>query len=182
MTRERFLYTPFFCEENVWQLCQHPELSHLEKQVVFISNHNRSCPFWSQRASTDDTIPVTWDYHVILLCKPGSSANWQVWDLDSTLSMPVAVEQYMNETFRHIRRVEVPFHPLFKVLDAQDYVRTFSSDRSHMLDTNGCWLEPPPTWPEINQNSQANLMNFIDMNQASEGTVMSIVDFSDAFA
>ena len=182
MTGERFLYTPFYCEENVWQLCQHPQLARLEKRVVFISNQSRSCPFWSQRASADATTPVTWDYHVILICKTGNDGSWEVWDLDTTLGMPVEVEHYIDQTFRHVGMFETPYHPLFKVLDAEAYVRTLSSDRSHMLDADGRWLEPPPDWPEIKQAATTNLMNFIDMNEVASGEIMNAIQLRSTFA
>ncbi len=182
MNGESFLYTPFYCEENVWQLCQHPELALVDKRVVFISNHSRSCHFWSQRASADATGSITWDYHVILICKTGTAASWQVWDLDTTLGMPVEVEHYIDETFRHASLTETPYHPLFKVLDAEKYVKTLSSNRSHMLDANGCWLEPPPNWPEIKQGTTTNLMDFIDMTEACSGEIMNAIELRSTFA
>ncbi|KAF2349480.1 Protein N-terminal glutamine amidohydrolase alpha beta roll [Trinorchestia longiramus] len=57
-------YTQYYCEENVWQLCdsvrrQRPaELSRCH--VVFISNEARCVPLWRQRAGKTDERLVTW--------------------------------------------------------------------------------------------------------------------------
>jgi len=37
----------------------------------------------------------------------------------------------------------------FRVVPSDLYLSTFASDRSHMLNADGSWLHPPPTYPCI---------------------------------
>ena len=38
---------------------------------------------------------------------------------------------------------------MFRVIPANVFLDTFASDRSHMLDAEGKWLKPPPSYPCI---------------------------------
>jgi hypothetical protein len=35
----------------------------------------------------------------------------------------------------------------FRVIPADEFLSTFASDRSHMLDEDGKWLKTPPSYP-----------------------------------
>jgi len=172
MQTQQYAYTPYYCEENIWHLCQRPEFAHLQKRVVFISNERRSCALWHQRASHDRLQPMFWDYHVILLCRDGT---WQVWDLDTVLDLPTAADSYIENTFP---RAQIPelYLPSFKIVEASDYVARFASDRSHMRDNNGVWLQPPPSWEPIGAGG-SNLMDFLDMSDESLGQVLPLDQF-----
>ena len=177
MTKEDYPYTPFYCEENIWHLCQLPELSS-DSKVVLISNKLHSCPLWKQRAGSGPEQFVVWDYHVVLLHRQGL---WQVWDLDSTLAMPTDFRPYMEATFK-IGAIQLNDHaPQFRVIDAQEYLSSLSSDRSHMRNPDGTWRATPPAWPIIQAGGEPNLMRLIDMTRPDPGRVMSIVEFSSAF-
>ena len=68
-------YSPCFCEENVWKLCEHVARSsspqELDKAwVVFVSNSKQVVPLWRQKAGKDEEKLVIWDYHAIFLYKP----------------------------------------------------------------------------------------------------------------
>jgi hypothetical protein len=87
---------------------------------------------------------------------------WCVWDLDSLLSLPVPMRQYLDETFCH-RRFERTLHaPRFRIIEASEYVKSFSSDRSHMRDKNGDWLAPPPAWSPILKEGGCSFPQLID--------------------
>lgn len=43
----------------------------------------------------------------------------------------------------------MPARRLYRVVPIQSFVRCFASDRSHMRDVHGEWLQPPPTYPCI---------------------------------
>jgi protein N-terminal glutamine amidohydrolase len=168
-----FLYSAYYCEENIWHLCQHAQFALYDKRVVFISNAQQNCPFWFQRAARIPNEPVYWDYHVILLY---FNESWKVWDLDTLLPLPMPFDEYLEQTFHHRRQsTDEPLDlPLFKVVPAAQFVREFTSDRSHMKDEHGRWLQAPPPWPPILAGSANNLHRFIDMTDTAFGTIMKL--------
>lgn len=167
-----FLYAPYYCEENIWHLCQHAQFAGFDRRVVFISNAQRSCPFWFQKAARNADAPVLWDYHVILLY---FDAGWKVWDLDTVLANPIVLPEYLSQTFHGLRAVDAPaWFPVFKLISADLFLKEFTSDRSHMKDESGHWSQPPPDWPLILGGSTNNLQMYIDMNDTHSGTVMRL--------
>ena len=150
-------YQPFYCEENVWHLAD--SMRGQTAQVVFISNRDRACAMWKQRAGD----PIVWDYHVVLCCEG------MIYDRDSRLPFPVSVEEWIAGTFP----VPLPpmFAPKFRVIDADRFLEVFASDRSHMRTKEG-WQRPPPPWPPIGEGM--NLMRFVDMNEEFEGTLVGL--------
>ena len=150
-------YQPFYCEENVWHLAG--EMRGRSARVLFVSNANRSCAMWKQRAGD----PIVWDYHVVLWC------DGQIYDRDSRLGFPVPFEDWIAGTFP----VELPplFAPRFRVIDAERFLEVFASDRSHMRTDEG-WQRPPPEWPPI--GAGMNLMRFVDMEAPFEGEVSDL--------
>ena len=177
MNRDSYLYAPYYCEENVWQLCQEEDFRRFDRKVVLVSNQRRQCALWNQRAHIADGEPVFWDYHVIMLFM---NDGWQVYDLDTLLVTPTPIAQYLRSTFGHTP-VPEEFRPLLRVIDADEFVTVFSSDRSHMLTADGHWLVPPPSWPPIVRNDHSNLMELIDMQKLSLGTVMNLTQFEAHF-
>ena len=174
-----FLYTPYYCEENVWHLCQREQFVDSEPIVVFVGNEIRACPLWYQRASSLDQ-PVLWDYHVFLLCRD-ADFYWQVWDLDTLLGFPVNFEHYVDRTFGKVLAGDV-YAPNFRLIAAQEYQRVFSSDRAHMRDKSGAWLEPPPPWPFIYNGVVSNLMEMTDFQAGRTGGVLGLAEFRARFA
>ncbi len=132
-------YTPYFCEENAWHRCKADETGH----AVFISNELRCCPMWSQRAAPEGE-PVFWDYHVIFV-----AADGKVWDPDHTGGMPVSLQDWLSHTFPFFEQTRPPYLPMFRPIEAHTYVEVFGSDRSHMKDEMGEWLQTPPDYPCI---------------------------------
>jgi protein N-terminal glutamine amidohydrolase len=68
-----FVYTKYFCEENIYHLCklvvsQTLHFHILKSFVVFISNPAKKVPIGYQKSSTNSvTGLIIWDYHVILI-------------------------------------------------------------------------------------------------------------------
>ena len=92
---------------------------------------------------------IVQDYHVILLEKPSEpSAEVIVWDLDTRLSFPVPFTEYAKRAI-HPRDIPAQFQQLFRVVKGADYLRTFASDRSHMINPDGSWKSPPPDYSPI---------------------------------
>ncbi len=208
MDREAYQYAPYYCEENIWHLCQEADFSGFDRKVVLVSNDRRTCALWNQRAQMAHGEPVIWDYHVVLLFKSDGSqisdasqigagslvssgsqvssglqvrAGWLVYDLDTLLAVPIPIDQYIESTFGDPSLVPEEFSPRFRVIDADEFVNVFSSDRSHMLTADGRWQVEPPPWPAIVRNGKSNLMELIDMRNQSIGTVMDLSQFEACF-
>ena len=71
-----------------------------------------------------------------------------VWDLDTRLSFPVSFKQYVQQAI-HPQDIPAQFQQLFRVVKAADYLQTFASDRSHMINPDGSWKSPPPNYAPI---------------------------------
>ena len=160
-------YCPYYCEENVWQLCANPRLGAGQRLAIVISNPGRQVALSGQRAAPAPQLPVIWDYHVIAASL--SPRGWLVWDLDSIYGMPLAAKDYLSQTFL----ATVPeLQPQFRLLSCAEYRSSLATDRRHMRDTNGHFIQKPPAWPIIGQGH--NLDQFIDMRRASPGQVMDL--------
>lgn len=161
---DNFFYTACYCEENIWHLCGEPKLRDAEKYVVWIGGQQSYHPFWYQRVSVDPEMPVWWDYHVVLLVW---SQGWKVWDLDTSLSLPVDAGVYFSQTFRLADEL------VFRVMDSEYYRQVFSSDRSHMMNAGRQWLSAPPEWPFI-QNGRLTFAEMRDFADCSHGELLNI--------
>lgn len=179
--KEEFTYTKCYCEENVWHLCNHVRMQQPENlsstYAVFISNHHRQIPLWQQKAGhTAPDFLVVWDYHVVFIYKRPEGQSI-VYDLDSRLEFPCIFSEYANETFRDDAKLNPRFHRMFRIVSSDVYLSTFASNRSHMLDADGSWLQSPPTYPCIcTPESTNNIQEFISM-QPDVG-VGKVVDFN----
>lgn len=189
LSRSNCLYKSCYCEENVYKLTENP---YFEKYldclyVVFISNPTKSVAVWLQQLSKDDSRPVVWDYHVILLVKPSGSSNAGplVYDLDTKLPFPCAANDYIEYSFLPTASFPDKYRQWFRVVPVALFRRRFASDRSHMLlpvgdvsvgDNDGAhhdssdeprWSMPPPPWGCIiaEDGSSMNLFRWMDMTQ-----------------
>jgi hypothetical protein len=164
-----YRYHPFYCEENVFHLAREPALADRRRRVVFITNPERACAVWHQRAAERPTWPIFWDYHVVLLVE----GPWEVWDFDTLLGLPVPAADYLRRSFPEGLRD--PHHPRFRVVDAEIFAETFASDRSHMRGAGGRYQKPPPPWPAIGHPGAAsNLMRFADVTTPFLGEVIDL--------
>lgn len=176
MKIKTFEYTENYCEENIWHLCQHPDLSDFSKKVLIISNRSKNCPFLQQKSSIDQQA-VWWDYHVILLASK-SGINL-VYDFDSTLALPSSLSDYLRLTFDEKTNWRVSDFPGFKSIEASVYVQTFFSDRSHMKDPEGNWIFSPPHWPHIESEEKLSLSTLLDFTETSQERIYSLLEMED---
>lgn len=163
------LYQPYYCEENVFHLCQSPVLAGRAKSAVFASGARGGCVMWHQRAAPRPGAALFWDYHVFVLAE----APWEVWDLDTTLGCPVPAARYFERSFRD--GLPPDLAPIFRVVAADELRATLASDRSHMRKADGRYERPPPPWPPVSPPERgSNLERFIDMSDAVAGEVLSL--------
>ena len=120
-----------------------------------------------QRVMSDPSIPILWDYHVILLLRAETN---QILDFDTILPFGVTVDTYFKHSFLDNRLLTITETPLFRVVPASEFVVSFSSDRRHMK-VGEDWIAPPPDWPCIGR-SDFNLYRYIDMTNSDIGDVL----------
>lgn len=165
VTREQDLRCAYYCEENVWRLAYrklHQQMQGHETQeyyfVVIISNKQKTVLMFHQRASdSPDDAPCCWDYHVILIGVrvhkdteekiEQNKKSVVVYDVDTTLTpYPVPLSKYLRASFPDRVRSKT-YAPLFRLIPADNYIRYFASDRSHMYNAaTGKWKAPPPSY------------------------------------
>ncbi|XP_068861532.1 protein N-terminal glutamine amidohydrolase isoform X3 [Aphelocoma coerulescens] len=140
--------------------------------------------FWqlNTRHSNSQTVLLQQDYHVILLHVSSGEQNF-IYDLDTVLPFPCPFDVYSVEAFRLDDSLRPEFHRKIRMIQADLYLKTFASDRSHMKDVNGKWQKPPPPYPCIETaDSKMNLDDFISMNpEVGWGSVFSLSDFVHQF-
>src|SRR5690606_18498434 len=105
--------------------------------------------------------PVVWDYHVV--CLEASEDGARTWDLDCSLPIPSPALAWFDAAIGPSADVPLRFQPHFRLVEASRWLAEFASDRRHMRDSTGEWLQPPPPWPTIGQGF--NLDEFLDLDE-----------------
>jgi len=161
-------YHPLYCEENIWHLCGHPDVAGRSPAALFIRGAGEHVVMWGQRLAQRPGDPVVWDYHVVLLTR----GPWQIWDLDTRYSCPLAAATYLTRSFKPRLTLRPDLVPWFRLVDAADLVRTFASDRSHMRAEDGSWRAPPPPWPPIGEGH--TLGRYLDRSDDIAGEILDL--------
>ncbi|MFO0760127.1 MAG: hypothetical protein U0359_26835 [Byssovorax sp.] len=166
---ESFRHQPFYCEENVYHLCQEPIFAGRPRFAAFLSNASGGFAMWGQKASPRPGRPILWDYHVILLAQD----PWEIWDLDTTLGFPLPAADYLRASFPLPLPEELM--PCFRLVPPDELAATFASDRRHMRRADGRYRKPPPPWPPIVTAEEGfNLPRFLDVNDPFAGEVLTL--------
>ena len=155
-SRQEFVYTAQFCEENVYLGCQRltEELGWMHALAVFVTNPSHVTPMLCQRSSKSPEGLVFWDYHVFMVASAREPCHWLVFDWDTTIKpFPCPLEEYVQRTFG-FRFKDPGTQALldsltFRIVPWCELRDTFRSDRSHMLDEQGHPLAPFPPYPCI---------------------------------
>ncbi|GAA5868892.1 hypothetical protein JCM8547_002858 [Rhodosporidiobolus lusitaniae] len=156
-------YTPFYCEENVYQLLSHlstaspasPSSPSTRPRLfaAFVSNTARTSLLFHQKASRagpEQGGYVIWDYHVIAIeVREGSEGRVVVVrDRDSMLGEEVELSEYVLETVRpdlfRAGMVDPAWQSRIRLVPAEDFLANFASDRSHMLFPPSTALDAAP--------------------------------------
>jgi hypothetical protein len=171
-------YQPFYCEENVWRLCQHPRLAASQGLVALITGQPQAqrpsrCALFHQRLAAHPGAAVLWDFHVVLFAR-APEQEWQAWDLDSDLGAPLPAAAYLAATFGDQASLPQRWRPVVRLIEAARYVAGLRSDRSHMRDRYGRWLQPPPPWPPPGGGGEHNLDRLLDPADGLLGPVADL--------
>jgi hypothetical protein len=172
---DKDLRVPYYCEENVWRLATRKiqEQPQNDYFVCFITNYNKTVLMCHQRAAGMNC-PVVWDYHVILLAWHRNEQKAYVYDVDSRLSYPLDLMEYLGQSFPNATCYPEEYHPHFRIIYAPLYLQCFSSNRMHMYNTQRrAWNAPLPPYQCIQGTSDDHgaiaLQQYLDLN-ASDTT------------
>lgn len=144
--KEAYLYTPLFCEENIWQLARALVTEGVvveAMRVLIFTNHHKQVLLLNQQRS-GDTGYVVWDYHVVLRVTEGED---RIYDFDTQLPFPCASYDYLADTFPPQTDLPEQLRCEIREVPAQSYLRDFYSDRHHMV--GAVPEEAFPPWPTI---------------------------------
>ncbi|TPV93204.1 MAG: hypothetical protein B7733_21810 [Myxococcales bacterium FL481] len=168
-------YCAYYCEENIWQLCERLRSRCDRAAVCVVSSRQQRVAMWRQQAAAAAGLPVVWDYHVVMACRRPAQ-RWEIIDLDSLLPRPVDAVAYLDATFPRGHRVPAELTPMFRWIDAEQYRDILRSDRRHMRDAEGRFRRPPPPWPAIGQQGTrgSNLALLTDMSQQTVGELVDL--------
>ncbi|KAH8927851.1 hypothetical protein BT69DRAFT_694883 [Atractiella rhizophila] len=130
-------YTPYYCEENVYNLLHliHRQKLAGESYAIFISNEAQQSLLFNQKISQrpDQSNWVIWDYHVVALTRMSPEQEFVIWDRDSLLDSPISFSRWIASTFSPATPPD--YKSSFRIVPSSFFLAYFSSDRSHMLPT-----------------------------------------------
>jgi hypothetical protein len=167
-------YQPFYCEENVWRLNRSATFANTTRDVVFITSVSGTCPLFGMKAANESGQAIFWDYHVVLLDRRSTSPY--IWDLDSTHGPTQMALRWVQRTLPDCDHLPQEHHPIFRVVPGQDFETDFSSDRSHMLGSDGSYMHPPPSWPSPSLE-ETRLDDYTSSETGGPGKVLSLRAF-----
>ncbi|QEP41716.1 hypothetical protein D5085_00280 [Ectothiorhodospiraceae bacterium BW-2] len=168
----QFTPTPYYCEENIWQLVRQiadSEIMPLEQMCVwFITNPERAVPMRYQQAGEGW---IEWDYHVILQLPLAGL----IIDPASRLISPLNQKIYLQQSFPPPRRLNGRLTIWIRTVPAANYLHHFCSDRRHMVTQS----VPEPPWPCIGSEHTDPiwLQHYWDCDREIDGT--SWIDYRD---
>jgi hypothetical protein len=154
-----------------------------DDRIVLISNALKRTALASQKAGKGPMSAVVWDYHVILIERPGTGGSL-IYDPDSLIGSPVPAAEYLAVTFPGVLYEGRPeLKPRFSLVSAPDYLWRFSSDRSHMRRENGGYLQPPPQWPAVYKPETGNtLFSLVDGRDPAVERILDLNEWADYLA
>jgi len=131
--KQDYIYTPYFCEENIWQLCRSFIRQGIDKEqldILFLSNHKKQIVLLNQQLGSPGEV-VVWDYHVILKYHLDANTS-MIFDFDTRLPFPIDWQSYQLATFPDPRQLDSDYHMMIRKIPSSEYLTKFTSDRQHM--------------------------------------------------
>lgn len=172
---DEILYTPLFCEENIWHLARRMlqlGVAADSLQVLLFSNPDKQVVMFNQR-NVGEQGYVVWDYHVVL------QAGELIYDLDSMLPFPVPVADYFRASFPNQFSLAEMYRSQVRCIPAMAFVENFYSNRLHM---QGLIADDDyPAWPAIMPSHEQKILlsEYWDMQQSlTDGSeVLSVAEY-----
>tara|TARA_A100001015_G_C14988245_1_gene712565 strand:+ start:864 stop:1634 length:771 start_codon:yes stop_codon:yes gene_type:complete len=185
-SRGDFEYASCYCEENCYKLIERllsaPLSIDYEIYCIFISTDSSKTPLFCQQAAQTEEGFVMWDYHVIVfLSKKDRNDDDDVGfvlDLDTTIQpFPCPISLYCNRTLRPELPLKAEYQRLYRVVPGRTYLNSFSSDRSHMKESNT--LAPP--WPcivgiEAKDDNTIDSYRYITLKEESSSRLVELFE------
>jgi protein N-terminal glutamine amidohydrolase len=156
-------YHPFYCEENAYHNCG---VLAAGAAMLFIFGAGPWVSMLHQRAAPPGYV-IRWDYHVVAVAPDG-----RIIDPDSRLGPEVDAAVYLTESFPEVGISEAE-SPRFRLVPWERAREGFGSDRRHMRNATGGWVQPPPPWPTINPGEH-RLPQFIAKENNRWGPVLDL--------
>lgn len=169
-----FPYQPYYCEENAYALLTETPIDGMDPYMLFITNDDRRVMMFQQAAGAEPSGAIIWDYHVVVL----TAKSMEVWDQDSVAGFPLPLEEYLELSFGPSDLAPQTWRPQFRLLSRAAAKSNFSTDRSHMRDANGEFLQPPPPW-DPPTNGEANLEAVLDTSRVDPPEFLPWLNRSD---
>ncbi|EFC40220.1 predicted protein [Naegleria gruberi] len=148
---------------------------------MFLSSDEKLLPMWYQN---DTGGLIIWDYHVILVHKNSATQQSTVYDMDTRLDFPSTFESYIVNSFLLTFMIRNPSKRLcelmnclkFRIVPACEFLKSFSSDRSHMINEEGEYSAKPPIYPPIraDPNTVMNLDDYRFMDRIDKGQILDL--------
>ncbi|MCU7835047.1 MAG: hypothetical protein KZQ83_07285 [gamma proteobacterium symbiont of Taylorina sp.] len=166
--KSNYIYTPLFCEENIWHLAQSlidDGIKSNNIHILFLTNKMMQIAIFNQLSAGLEE-PVIWDYHVILMAKFDHTDF--IFDFDSRLEFPCTLEDYFKKSLP--TNINIDYTSKLRVIPSSIYLQRFDSDRSHMLG-----IIPQaqfPDYPAIISmaENKIKLLNLFNSNNEIENT------------
>ncbi len=141
-------------------------MAEKDSYAVLISNEAKNVVIFEQQSETEHDV-VFWDYHVAALERNGLKSK--IWDFNTKLDVPCSANEWLSASFQNASMPE-KYWSSFRVVPREVFLRSFVSDRSHMLNPDGSYMKTPPPWDRIGKG-RPNLLQYLDMEDESLGTV-----------
>ena len=175
---DNFSYTAQFCEENIWWLAKTLKEEGVDPramQVLFFSNPRMQIVMLNQKAAQQGQL-IAWDYHVVL--KLHHAGKDLVLDFYTRLPFPCAYDSYIKHSFPDQGSLPEQYRSWMRVIPAEDYLKRFYSDRSHM---RGILPESAfPAWDMIRPEHGIALQEYWDMEKKlPDGSYTCPILYSD---
>lgn len=173
-------YQACFCEENIWHLASESLRRHPGRhyEVLFLTNAPKAVLLMNQAAFEEQGVGC-WDYHVLMW----DPTDQSIFDFDSRLGFKTRLEIYFARTFPDQNSIKPEYRATIRSVAAEDYTKSFWSDRSHMRDEQGVPLSPFPSWPPILQDIDSlRLQDLYDLNfkdsRISDRSVAQFIEYA----
>lgn len=158
--RSDYVYQPYFCEENIWQLAA--EISKDDCRfpvcVLFFINSQHSV-LMAHQVALGPNQTGCWDYHVVLWLPQQNC----IVDFDSSIGFQTGTSEYFSRSFPGQEFADSDYLPSVRIIKGSDYLEFFCSDRSHMIDSAGHPMAPFPSWPPM--ACQSNSLRLADLRE-----------------